>query len=98
MIQGVSPTQSFAQAQPDRLREVSRQFESIFLEMVLKQMRAATRSLSDKQSDMARDTYEGWQDEHFARAMTAGTGMGLGEALYRQLQQQALARQADETK
>lgn len=98
MIHGISPSllqgaaNQVGQAGDQRLREVSREFETVMLEIVLRQMRAATRSINQEKIGMDRDIYEGWQDQMWARAMSTGNGIGLGEALYRQLQQQHLQK------
>jgi flagellar protein FlgJ len=73
---------------PDRLKAVAQEFEAIFVTMLLKQARASARALSSDKPDMTRETYESWQDEHLAKAMSSGPGMGLADMLYRQLQQQ----------
>lgn len=79
-----------------RLREVSREFETVMLEIVFRQVRSATRSINHEKIGIDRDIYEGWQDQMWARAMASGGGMGLGESLYRQLQQQQLQQAAAE--
>lgn len=98
MIYGISPSllqgaaNQTGTAGDTRLRDVSREFETVMLEIVLRQMRSATRSINQEKIGMDRDTYEGWQDQMWARAMSSGNGIGLGEALYRQLQQQQLEK------
>lgn len=77
---------------PDKLKEATEEFEAFFLQMILKQMRAANHALSDQPASFARDTYEGWQDEEMARQIARAGGTGLGEVLYRQLQQQQLSQ------
>jgi peptidoglycan hydrolase FlgJ len=77
--------------QPDKLRQATQEFEAVFVEMLLRQMRSANRALGSEETGFARDTYEGWQDEQMARSISQGAGFGLGDALYRQLQQQQTA-------
>lgn len=80
-----------ARAQADRLQESAREFEAIFLEKILSQMRSANQALSGRKPDFARSQYESWQDQEVARSISRAGGVGLAEALYRQLQQQAVA-------
>lgn len=76
-----------------KLRETAQEFEAIFLEKILSQMRAANRALSEQTPNMARETYEGWQDQEMAKSIARGGGIGLADALYRQLvQQQTIIR------
>jgi len=78
------------QAQGDSegaLREVAQQFESIFMNMVLKSMRKANEAFSDEdflgsqQSNMYRDMY----DQQISLSMTQGRGLGMADMLVKQL-------------
>lgn len=95
MIQAVSGSGRQAQAAADprdaRLRETAQEFEALFVEMLFKQMRSANNALSGEPKSFARSTYEGWQDQEMARAISRQGSLGLGEMMYRQLQQQAAA-------
>lgn len=80
------------QAQSDRegaLREVARQFESVFLNIVMKSMRDANESFADndlfntQQSKMYREMY----DQQLSLSMTEGEGLGLADMLVKQLGQ-----------
>lgn len=77
-------------AQSDRkgaLREVARQFEAVFLNIVLKSMRSANEAFADdelfntQQSRMYRDMY----DQQVSLSMTEGAGLGLADMLVKQL-------------
>jgi len=66
------------------LDQVSRQFESLFLQMMLKSMRDASMGggiLDSKQSEFYREMY----DKQIAMDMSQGQGIGLAEVLKRQL-------------
>lgn len=66
------------------LDQVSRQFESLFLQMMLKGMRDASFGgglLDSKQSAFYRDMY----DKQIAMHMAEGQGIGLADVLKRQL-------------
>jgi len=78
------------QAQTDSegaLREVARQFESVFLNIVLKSMRNANEAFADndlfntQQSKMYREMY----DQQVSLSMTEGSGLGLADMLVKQL-------------
>ena len=66
------------------LDQVARQFESLFLQMMLKSMRDASFGgglMDSKQSEMYRDMF----DKQIAMDMSQGEGIGLADVLKRQL-------------
>lgn len=66
------------------LDQVARQFESLFLQMMLKSMRDASPGgglLDSQQSEFYREMY----DQQIALEMTRGEGIGLADVLKRQL-------------
>lgn len=66
------------------LDQVSRQFESLFLQMMLKSMRDASAGggiLDSKQSEFYREMY----DKQIAMDMAGGRGIGLADVIKRQL-------------
>ena len=70
---------------PAALREVASQFEALFLQTMLKNMREA--SLGDPifgNSDQ-QEMYQGMLDQQFSLEMASGKGIGLAEMLVRQL-------------
>jgi flagellar protein FlgJ len=70
---------------PAALREVARQFESIFTKMMLDSMRAASFGDPMFGSDQG-DMYQGMMDDQLAVEMSQGRGIGLADMLIRQLQ------------
>ena len=69
---------------PAALREVARQFESIFTKMMLDGMRAASFGdpmFGSEQGDM----YQSMMDDQLAVEMSQGKGLGLADLLIRQL-------------
>ncbi len=69
---------------PEAIKEVAKQFESIFLNMVLKSMRQAKLSdgiLDSDQSEFYRDMY----DQQLAIHLAGEPGIGLAELIARQL-------------
>ena len=73
------------QNDPAALREVANQFEALFLQTMLKNMREA--SLGDPlfgNSDQ-HEMYQGMMDQQLAVEMASGKGVGLADMLVRQL-------------
>jgi flagellar protein FlgJ len=69
---------------PEALREVARQFESLFTSMMLKSMRAADMGDPLFGSDQA-DFYQDMFDQQMAVQLSSGKGLGLADLLVRQL-------------
>lgn len=93
-VTGAPPRPQTAGAGDANLKQAAQEFEAIFLEMLFKQMRSANAALSGESKSSARSTYEGWQDQELARSMSRQGSLGLGEILYKQLQQQAATGKA----
>ncbi|MEO7774844.1 MAG: flagellar assembly peptidoglycan hydrolase FlgJ [Steroidobacteraceae bacterium] len=72
---------------PDALRQAARQFESLFTQMMLKSMRAATPQDSLMGSDQ-QEFYQEMFDQQMAVQLSRGRGMGLADMLVKQLMQQ----------
>src|SRR6186713_2107384 len=69
---------------PNTLREVARQFESIFTKMMLDSMRSASFGDPMFGSDQG-DMYQGMMDDQLAVQLSQGKGLGLADMLIRQL-------------
>lgn len=67
------------------LRPVARQVEGMFVQMMLKSMREALPKDGLFSSDQTR-LYTSMYDQQMAQQMTAGKGLGLAEAMVRQMQ------------
>lgn len=71
----------------EALKQVAREFESIFVNLMLKNMRSANEVFSEgglfdsQQTKFYRDMY----DQQLALSMSHGNGVGIAETLYRQL-------------
>lgn len=70
---------------PQKLMEVCRQFEAIFVNMMLKQMRATVTEGGLTEKSHARGIYESLHDEKLAEEISKGQGVGLAKELYKQL-------------
>ena len=89
-VQGVDALRRTVRASPEEgLKQVSRQFEAMFMNMVLKSMREATPSsgLLDGQNEKI---YTSMLDQQLAQNLS-GRGLGLAEAMLAQLQRSAAA-------
>ena len=65
-------------------KQVSRQFEAIFINQLLQSMRKATIKSDLFQSD-ANKTYESMFDQEIANQISSGQGIGLAQEIERQL-------------
>ncbi|MEK9542105.1 MAG: rod-binding protein [Luminiphilus sp.] len=75
-----------AQANPDAaLEEVAQQFESLFLQMMLKSMRDATMK-SDLFGSDQMESYQSMADQQIALTLSQQGGMGLARVLVEQMQ------------
>lgn len=84
-VSGLAALKRDARAQdPNAVREVARQFESIFAKMVLSSMRQATFGDSLFGSDQ-QQFYQGMFDDQLAVELTKGRGLGLADMLVQQL-------------
>jgi len=70
---------------PKKLMEVCREFESIFINMILQQSRTGINAEGLTEKSYAREIFEGMQDEQMAESMSKGQGVGLAQQLYKQL-------------
>ena len=73
------------------LRAAAKQFEGLFLQMVMKSMRATTGQNGMMDSEQTR-SWQGMLDQQMALEMSQSGGTGLSEMLYRQLGGKAAVR------
>lgn len=71
------------------LRKVSQQFESMFINMLLKNMRAANQVFSKGNMFDSQESqfYRDMHDHQLALSLAHGRGFGVADAMYRQLSQ-----------
>ncbi len=74
---------------PAAIREVARQFESLFARMMIKSMRDAIGPDPIFGSDQEQ-TYQGMYDDQLSLELTRGHGLGLADMLVRQLQRRGI--------
>ncbi|MCW3478062.1 flagellar assembly peptidoglycan hydrolase FlgJ [Neisseriaceae bacterium JH1-16] len=65
------------------IKQVASQFEAMFLDTLVKQMRTTSLDGEEKSSDM--DTYQGLFDQQLVQNLTQAGGVGLGEVLAKQI-------------
>ncbi|NUT81657.1 flagellar assembly peptidoglycan hydrolase FlgJ [Pseudomonas brassicacearum] len=83
-VQGLEQLKRRSQQDPGAsLKEASKQFEALFLQMMLKSMRAAIPK-SEMSSDSQTELYTEMLDQQWAQSLS-GKGIGLAEQLTRQL-------------
>jgi len=70
---------------PEVLREVAGQFEALFVQTVLKNMREASLGDPLLGDSNQHEMYQGMLDQQLALEMSSGKGIGLAEMLVRQL-------------
>jgi flagellar protein FlgJ len=81
-FQGLSRLKTEAGARsPEAAREAARQFEALFVQMMLKSMRDANAVLGEQKDN----TYQEMFDKQIAMEMSQGKGLGLGDLMVRQL-------------
>ncbi len=81
---------------PAAIREVAKQFESLFARMLIKSMRDAIGPDPIFGSDQEQ-TYQGMFDDQLSLELTRGHGLGLADMLVRQLQRKGLVGAAHGT-
>lgn len=72
----------------EKLKSVCKEFESIFLNMMMKQMRATVQKSDLIPSSMGTEVFEGMLDEKLMEEASKGRGFGLGDSLYNQMKMQ----------
>lgn len=82
---GVTMSQNTNTDDPEKLMEICKEFESIFINIILKQARSGINVGELTEKSHAREIFEEMQDEQMAINMSKGQGIGLAQQLYRQL-------------
>lgn len=71
---------------PEALREKCHEFEAILVQSMFKGMRSTVPEGGLLDKGMGREIFEELRDVEIARKLSRHQGLGLGEALFRQLQ------------
>lgn len=71
---------------PEAIKAAAKQFESMFISMMLKSMREASASMdSELFSNQTQDFYQEMYDHQLASKISENKGIGLSETLIEQL-------------
>ncbi len=73
----------------ENLRQVCQDFESIFISYMLKSMRKTIPKTDLIQDKTSYDIYTSMMDDEIANAIAKGQGIGLADAIYRQLKEKS---------
>ena len=93
-VQGLSDLKRAARAQdPAAVRETARQFESVFIRMMLQSMRDAGGQ-DELFSSQEGNTYRSMFDDQISLEMSRGKGIGLADLLVQQLMRAGVDAQA----
>lgn len=79
-LRGAEPT-----GDPEKVRDVARQFEGILLQQVLKQMKEASAPLEDESEDSSSEQIKSMYWSFWADAITERGGLGMWKQIYKQL-------------
>jgi len=84
-FQGLASLKQQARGEsPEAIREVAKQFEAMFTQMMLKSMREASLGEGILDSDQSK-LYQSMYDQQLAVEMSSGQGLGFTDMLVRQL-------------
>ncbi|SCY87154.1 rod-binding protein [Alkaliphilus peptidifermentans] len=84
----INSTQRIPDKAPEdsqKLMEVCKQFESVFINMMLKQMRSTVGDGGLTEKSHGREIFESMYDETLSDEIASGQGIGLAKDLYKQL-------------
>ncbi len=82
---------------PGALKEVAKQFESLFTQMLLKSMRDANKGFGEDSifGSQQGDFYQDMFDDQLTMQMSKGKGLGLADMLVQQLTQAGMVKPTD---
>lgn len=75
-------TKAYDEDDQKALKEACQDFESIFLNMMLKEMR---KSVPTSDDSYAMSTFTEMLDEEIAKDLSKGNGIGIADMMYKQL-------------
>ncbi|WZL73632.1 rod-binding protein [Clostridiaceae bacterium 35-E11] len=79
-----------------KLQEACKQFEAVFLSMLMKDMRSTVQDGGLMPKSNAREIFESMLDEKIAQEATKGPGIGLAQQMYKQLSRNIKINTIDE--
>jgi Rod binding domain-containing protein len=69
-----------------QIRKISKDFEAIFLQMMLKEMHNSVQKSGLMGNSQATEFFESMQDEQISRQLASAGGIGIGDMVYHQLE------------
>lgn len=70
------------------LKKVSKDLESVFVDMMFKEMRKTVNSSGLTEDAPGKDIYQSMFDEKVAESLSKGNGTGLADMIYKQVTQE----------
>ncbi len=70
-----------------QLKKVSQNFESIFIQMMFKEMRHSIQKSNLFGNSQAAEFFESMQDEQLSKQLASSGGIGIGNVIYQKLKQ-----------
>jgi len=70
-----------------KLKAACEQFEAVFIQMMMKNMRNTVQDGGFIEKSYAREMFEGMFDEEIAKEVAKGQGIGISQMMYDQLSQ-----------
>ncbi len=80
------PTTDRKQRDLNKLKETSQEFEAIFVMQMFKEMRKTVPNDGLFEKNMSTEMFQEMMDMETARAVSKGPGLGIAEAMYRQME------------
>ncbi len=71
----------------DQLKKVSKDFESIFMRMLFKQMRSSVEKSGIMGNSRAMEFFENMRDDQLAENLANSGGLGIGNMIYQKLKE-----------
>jgi len=78
---------AYTEADDKQLREACEGFESIFVNMMLSEMRKTVPESDLMGTSFANDTFTQMLDEEIANSVSKGKGIGIADMMYNQISQ-----------
>lgn len=88
---GLNGVERVVQRKTDELRRATQDFEAVFIGQLLSEMRKAMAPPpSLLGSGREEETFREWMDQEIGKSVARRGGLGIGEAVYRQLLKSAV--------
>ena len=78
-------TSAYTEKDDAKLKETCQEFESLFINMMMKEMRKTVPERELLSSSFATDTYQEMLDEEISKSASKGNGIGIADAMYKQI-------------